>query len=472
MNTQLMKDNILSSTQRSVLSAETTTYHHQLITQTPSVIIPVNPDTPMLMPFNGYYTLSNAAGAFFAVDTNMVITPESAEPRFDLTLIVSLDGTSATRYAFTGTFDGITLNQVWEGAGFAINLTFSRTVDCYGPVASCMGNITLPGQPATPVSGSTYNNPISAPLFAGNYYVTTPNTKPIKVMSIGSENELSYDYGSESGQLSPVTAYAYNMNMYYFTFMQGSDTVSLIMGTAANKGFACNNMTTGTSLVARQLQTIPSAPTIPIELYDLSNSALADFSGYYAISDTDFPRGFVSIQAQYASLLANTQWDLTFVMISVSLDGVSSQGYYFNPFTMSFDGETLSMPQQKINLTLTRKYTPKNGSLVSMSGTINNQNISGYTPFNPVPLSVFGGQPMTNSNKDTLTVNNDNSVTYNGINMDSIIYVPLMYILAYPAEKPTVVMSFGTDGIHGNTCIVTVDANTLTPKTTTVRAIP
>ncbi len=455
--------------------AETAAYHHQLITQInqhPPVVIPVSPDTPKLMPFNGYYTLGNATGAFFAVDTNMVVNPQSPEPVFDLTLIVSLDGTSATRYAFTGTFDGTTLSQTWEASGLSINLTFTRTVGSYGPVASCSGSITLPGQSAVNVSGSTYNNPISAPLFAGDYYVTTSNTTPIKVMSIGSDNQLYYDYGSNSGQLSPVTTYVYNMNMYYFTFMQGNDTVNLIMGTAANKGFACNNMTVGTSLVARSLLTIPCAPTPPVELYDLSGCALADFSGYYPIPNATSPLAFVSIQAQYATLLPNTNWDLNFVMISVSLDGATSQGYYFNPFTMSFDGETLNMPQQGITLKLTREYNPQNGSLVSMSGTINNQSISGYTPFNPVPLSVFGGLPMTNSQKDKLTVNNDNSVTYNGTNMNSIIYVPLMYILAYPADNPTVIMSFGTDGTHGTACIVTVDANTPTPKTTSVWAIP
>lgn len=449
-------------------------YHHQLmdqINQQPSFVIPVNPDTPKLMPYNGYYTL-NPTGAFFAVDTNMVVHPTSPEPVFYLTLIVSLDGTSATRYAFSGTFDGTTLTQDWETSGLSINLTFTRTVGSYGPVAACSGSITLPGQPAVSVSGTTYNNPIPASLFAGVYYSSAPgSTSPIQVMSIGSDNQLNYDNGSNSGLLNPVTTYMYNMNMYYFTFMQGTDTVGLIMGTAAEQGFACNNMTENSS-VPRSLLTLPTAQKPALELYDLSGCQLADFSGYYPIQHASSPLAFVSIQAQYATLLPNTSWDLNFVVISVSLDGVTSQGYYFNPFTMSFDGETLDMPTQKITLKLTREYILKNGSLVSLSGTIKGQPISGFTLFNPVPLSVFGGVPMTDSSGDTLTVNNDNSVTYNGTNMSSIIYVPLMYILAYPADNPTVVMSFGTDGTHGNTCIVTVDANTANPKITTVRAIP
>jgi hypothetical protein len=291
-------------------------------------------------------------------------------------------------------------------------------------------------------------------------------------MSIGSNNQLYYDNGSNSGNLSPVTTYKYNMNMYYFQFMQGSEQVDLIMGTAGHKGFACNNMTIGTSLVARSLLTIPESPTPPIELYDLSGVTLADFSGYYATPTEMFPLAFVSIQAQYATVFPGTDFDLNFVMISISQDGLTSTAYYFNPLTMSFDGETLSIPQQGITLTFQRAYNPQNGSLVALSGSIWDQSLSGSNLFNPVPLSVFGGLPLTNSQGDTLTVNNDNSVTYNDTVMNAIIYVPLMYILAYPVQNPQVVMSFGTDGTKGTACIVTTDVDTSNPVTTTVWSNP
>ena len=438
-------------------------------TQKP-IIAPPNPDTPKLMPFNGYYTLGNATGAFFAVDTNMHVNPDSPDPVFELTLIISLDGTCATRYPFTGTFDGTTLIQNWEG--LSIFLIFTRTVENSGPVATCAGSIALPGQTPVPVSGNTYNNPIPASLFAGDYYVSPKDTAPIKVMSIGSNNQLYYDNGSNNGNLSPVPTYKYNMNMYYFQFKQGSEQVNLIMGTAGNKGFACNNMTIGTSLVVRSLFTIPESPTPPIELYDLSGVTLAYFSGYYATPGEMFPLAFVSIQAQYATLIPGTDLDLNFVMISISQDGLTSTAYYFNPLTMSFDGETLSMPQQGITLTLKRAYNPQNGSLVTLSGSIYDQSLSGSNLFNPVPLSVFGGLPLTNSQGDTLTVNNDNSVTYNDTVMNGIIYVPLMYILAYPAQKPEVVMSFGTDGTKGTACIVTTDVDTSSPVTTSVWSNP
>lgn len=86
---------------------------------------------------------------------------------------------------------------------------------------------------------------------------------------------------------------------------------------------------------------------------------------------------------------------------------------------------------------------------------MNNKSVTGFTLFNPVPLTVFGGVPMTNSKGDTLTIKSNTEVIYNGVTMNDIIYVPVMYILAYPVENPTTMMSFGTNGLSGNTCIVT-----------------
>jgi len=132
-----------------------------------------NPDTPLLMPFNGYYALSST-GAFFAVDTNMLIS-QSKKPVYDLCLLISLDGVTSARFPFTGTFDGTNLIQKSSTADEAdIELTFTRTDAVYGTTASITGTITLPGKPAANVNGSTYNNPIPATLFAGDYsYIPT-----------------------------------------------------------------------------------------------------------------------------------------------------------------------------------------------------------------------------------------------------------------------------------------------------------
>jgi hypothetical protein len=87
--------------------------------------------------------------------------------------------------------------------------------------------------------------------------------------------------------------------------------------------------------------------------------------------------------------------------------------------------------------------------------------MTGYTLFNPVPLSAFGGAVMKDPKGDSLTVVSDseviyfNSTTNVSTTMNNIIYVPIMYILANPAVGPTTEMSFGTNGLNGNTCIVT-----------------
>ncbi|MGZ3873631.1 MAG: hypothetical protein ACXVJD_11975, partial [Mucilaginibacter sp.] len=296
---------------------------------------------------------------------------------------------------------------------------------------------------------------------------------PVKTMSIDNY-QILYDNGLNNGELHPVTTYVYNLNMYYFSFTQGDNSVSLIMGTAGEKGFACNNMisdTTTNAITTRSLLTIPAGKIAPFEWYDISGSQLAGFSGYYQLPSIG-PLAFVSIQAQYATISKSLDLDLYLVVITISTDGVSSSGYYFDPATMTFENNTLSMPGQSITLTFKREYNASQRSLVTLTGSINGADANGYTLFNPVPLLVFGGVQMTNAAGDTLTVTNDNQVIYNGTTMDSIIYVPLMYILAYPITNSTTVMSFGTDGLKGNTCIVTTNPSSPSSTTAVVYAIP
>lgn len=455
---------------------ELTNYHHLLSKQfsDPEVHIPVNPDTEKLIPFNGYYTLNSAKGAFFAIDTNMIVRP-GFDPVYDLSLLISLDGTSSSRYAFTGTFDGSNLAQHWDVGGLDIHLTFTRTNSTYGPTVSCSGSITLPGHMPLAVTGNTYNNPIPASLFIGDYYNSIAPHQ--QVMQIGSNNQLLYDGGIDGGPLQAISNYIYNLNMYYFSFVQGNTTVKLIMGTASAQGFACNNMSvTDGKLVSRSLLTIPNGST-PSEFPYIENNQLPDFSGYYQIPLPGAPLAFLSIQAQYITLSEKADWDLYFVMISYSLDGRTSTGYFLDFLKgMSFDNttHTLTVPassgQAPLTLTFTRQYNPATGSLVNVSGTINGTTINGSTLFNPVPLSVFGGVPLTNSSGDKLVINDDNSITYNATVYDSIIYVPLMYIVAAPIQNPNLVLSLGTDGLRGSACIVITYPSTKS-QTTAVYAI-
>lgn len=478
-----MNNNTLTNPAVYIPMQELSEYHQQLIEQfsDPKLQVPSNVDTPKLMPFNGYYTLDSAIGAFFAIDTNMVIRPTASAPEYDLSLLISLDGKTSTRFAFTGTFDGTTLLQEWTVGGLNINLTFTRTNSSYGPTVTCKGSIALPNQQAIPVTGNTYNNPIPASLYIGDYYFTPSNsTTPVKVMSIGANNQLMYDNGTNSGTLNPVDTYVYNLNMYYFSIVPDANTkVQLIMGTAATQGFACNNMTIkDNKLITRNLSTIPSGITLTPQLYDLSGVTLADFSGYYQIPTPQHPLAFLSIQAQYVSTGTKKELELNFVMISYSLDGITSTGYFFDPFAgMTFDKttNTLTVPssskQSPLTLTFKQEYNEVTGSLVNITGNIDGTSVTGSTLFNPVPLSVFGGVAMTNSKGDKLIINNDNSITYTSNNItatfDSLIYVPLMYIVAAPADAPTLELSLGTDGLRGNTSIV-IEKN---EKTTAVYAI-
>jgi hypothetical protein len=335
------------------------------------------------------------------------------------------------------------------------------------------------------IAGATYNNPIAMSVYVGDYYDEATGTK---VMKIRQKNVLLYA-SPGSSSLQAVTDYAYNLNMYYFSFTQvtktGAQKVALIMGTATAKGFACNNMIVdGNNTTARSLLTILK-PTIVTtkNLPNINSSALAAFSGYYQLTTGGKGTAFFSVQAQYVTLVG--ELDMYVVMLGISMDGVTSTGYTFDT-TMTFDAATNTLtvsasanpgdPNLPLTITFTRAYTAANYGLVSITGAIGKTAVAGYTPLNPVPLSVFGGAPMVglkggNAEGVSLTVINDNEVMYNGTKfttpMTSILYVPLMYILAYPATNPAVVMSFGTDGLRGNACIITDNNNIYT-----VYAIP
>lgn len=82
------------------------------------------------------------------------------------------------------------------------------------------------------------------------------------------------------------------------------------------------------------------------------------------------------------------------------------------------------------------------------------------------------GAPMTNLNSnETLVINSDFKITYNGNVYEEILYVPVMYILAFDTKPGKVVgLSLGTDGGKGTACIVT---NTSTsPMFSSVFGIP
>lgn len=440
-----------------------------------------NPDTPALMLFNGYYALNNS-GAFFAIDTNMIVSP-SKKPVYHIRLLISLDGVTSSPFAFKGTFDGTHLQQSSDGNGLTIDLTFTRNSTVYGPTASFTGTIAIPGKPAVNVNGSTYNNPIPASLFAGDYsYVPTGQTGAVKVMSIGTDNQLLYDNGTNNGNLVAIPAYAYNLNMYYFSFTQKDSTkVKLVMGTAGTKGFACNDLSVSKeNVISRSLNTIPTAPTLTAKYLNDINVDLINFSGFYQIPTKDHPLAFIAIQSQYSATSGlSEQINGNCVMISYSNDGITSTGFLYDPSAgMTFDSttntlsipasDTLSPPPSNaydaINITFNRQYNPQDSSLVRIKGNIGTLNIEGSTLLNPVPLSAFSGVTMTSPDgTQKLTISSDNITFTNkigSVTANTIIYVPLMYIVAgMPIDiASTFLLSLGTDGLRGLACIVTADA--------------
>ena len=429
-------------------------------------------DIDSLIAYNGYYSLNTAPGAFFAIDTSIYFNSNLSSPYYIVNLLIALDGKTPYSIEFTGTFDSSQLIQNSEGIN--IDLTFVRTNGADGTTASCSGKIGVNHLPQINVSGSTYNNPIPNSLFEGTYYLLQPlHLSPdkedhvfTKVMEISNSNSISYDFGSGDGVLKPVKSYVYNMNMYYFSFDSNQD--SLIMGTAAAAGFACNNMTvTNGVITSRSLQTIVN-PDIEKkkQIPNLNSYELADFSGYYQLPSIS-PLAFLSVQAEYIVIDAIPIYSIA---ISISLDGVTSKGYYFDWDKMSFNKNTLVMTEQQINLKFDRIYNASNRSLVKVTGTIDSyNNIEAYTLFNPVPLSAFGGVPLTNSNGDSLTIVDYGKVIYNSTEMTNFIYVPLMYILANTWDNTTTVLSLGTSGTKGTACIV---IDVVENKTSFVYAIP
>lgn len=436
----------------------------------------ISPDTTKLVPFNGYYSLKNAPGAFFAIDANMSVRDHGKTSTIFINLIVSTDGKTAYSTCFSnGTFDGTTLIQ--QDETFSIHLTLNRANASEAITASCNGTVQLGvSEVITPIQGSTYNNPIESALFAGTYYLPpdpmaqkNPTFSFTKVLEISADNSILYDFGSGDGNLRSVEEYTYNMNMYYYTF--DNKKHSLIMGTAGSLGFACNNMIkSGESAMSRSLQTI----TIPITNSSLSPNQhceeLAAFSGYYPLTAIH-PAAFFVVLGQYTVIGTSTIYSAT---ISYSFDGKTSFGYSFGTEGMSFEGNILKIVDPAgnpyINLTFERSYSSEDMSLASISGTIADQTIvRATTPFNPVPLSAFSGAPMIDSNS-SLTIAEDGLVTYittpSGgapvtTKMVNYIYVPLMYILANPWLGTTTVLSLGTSATQGTACIV-VDVTTNT----------
>jgi len=394
-----------------------------------------------LIPFTGYYAIMTSPGSYFMIDTNIHIANGSQTPYYNVTLILSIDGKKPTRYKFCGTFVNGRLKQT---TGLNVDLLFERPDlnTSNGVVAKFTGSISNMA-----VEGSTFNNPTSYNTYIGKYYLETKNDEePVLVMEVLPKFQISYDYGSNDGILDKVDGFTFNLNMWYFSFSGRSQYVSLIMGVGSGQGLACNDLTDFTS--TRNLYAIPKPNIDDGGLPNVNSMLLAKFSGYYQIRTIGVSESaFVSIEGLYKLSSSGKLW---IVCIGVSSDGKTSKQYIFDT-TMTFDNNILITPDLK--LTFTRKFNPENRSLVSVEGSfLGYEGTKGYNLYNPIPLSAFGGVPLkSKGGMDTLVINSDDEVTFNGKVMDKFTYIPLMFM--FFAEDGTT-MSFGSEAMHGNMCML------------------
>ena len=203
----------------------------------------VLPDCSKLLLFTGYYPLnvqsSVKKGAFISIDTTIHRSMSKFMPLNYATvkISISLDGQHSTSYGydFQCSFENNTLI-----IPDVLELKFTRTYD-EGVLVNVSGVITNSN---TPISGSTRFNPVQLETFVGDYYDITTNggqQQKTKVLSVKSETEIMFDYGSGTGKLSPVDKYTYNPAMYVMLFTGANGTkYTLMMGTAGEMGLACS----------------------------------------------------------------------------------------------------------------------------------------------------------------------------------------------------------------------------------------
>lgn len=182
---------------------------------------------------------------------------------------------------------------------------------------------------------------------------------------------------------------------------------------------------------------------------------LARFTGYYSMDAA--PGAFLSIDTTETPLIIDPITPPEFVLsitVNVSLDGKSCTSY---PFAGSaqFDGMVLVIPDADLVIDLVRNY--KDGQLAQFGGRIGTKAVSGYTYYNPVPLSAFVGDYFLPTGQPVLSISEgqgilfDYSVFSGGGQLapvNSYTYTPAMFVLGF---NDFVVM-LGTAGAAGLAC--------------------
>lgn len=195
-------------------------------------------DLQALMSFTGYYGLSTAENAFLSIDTSEIYVNIPVPPNQvisfripTVTVNVSLDGTTAASYPFdeNASFDGTTLK-----IGTELDITLTRGYK-NGALAALSGTVTTDGT-STSITASTYFNPVSLPVFVGNYKEVTTHDVILTV----ADASIEFDFGTG---IENVAVFSYNPSMYVLEFVNGSGAslknYTLMLGTSGAQGLAC-----------------------------------------------------------------------------------------------------------------------------------------------------------------------------------------------------------------------------------------
>jgi len=196
-----------------------------------------------------------------------------------------------------------------------------------------------------------------------------------------------------------------------------------------------------------------------LEINSLEKSDLASYTGYHSIANLA-NGAFMAIDTVEWTLSA-PKGLISFSLINIasSLDGKTSGSVRFS-MASSFIKNRLIIPNA-LDLTFFREY--KDGVLSTFNGKIGTTPVNGLCRFNPVPLSTYAGEYLSDAGKPVLLVGDNGELEFdygsgNGdlTTVTQYAYYPAMFVLVFKdiASSTTFVLMLGTSGTKGLVCNV------------------
>lgn len=207
-----------------------------------------------LVPYTGYYPLSQVAGAFVTIGTNMTST--GVDVSYDATVTISIDGQNSTQYGWNDcAVEGNTL-VISTATGIVASLNFSPAIagmQLSGTIAGYTGEV----QAVSPFA------PVDFKVWYGTYYAQQKPTGqpphyafvPVLEVKEDAQGNPSVWWSPGSAPLKQVAAFQYDFSMFVIGFASGENASILFeMGTAAGWGRVAGNAAYGQLLVSIQQQ--------------------------------------------------------------------------------------------------------------------------------------------------------------------------------------------------------------------------